>query len=265
MTHIVGLMLLLLTVEATRGSLETVSGFTMSKDSKGRAWATGSIAMLRANREIPRKYFEDGFGESDDPPATMATSIGRPLLDDSSSLDQTIVQDRDRSTFSDSAAYWEDHIVQGAKPGHHRKPKPKIRKNRPTPPKPQIEAKSKEAKAPPATPPREYPPAPAPSTRREEIEAIEKKKKEALDLTDSLEKMTKTVESYEANEEAKNAAMEAGVPVDDEDARNEAPPPETLGQEAVRKLGEAMGDGPSLNDMVKTMEEDNARQNTPDT
>ena len=59
--------------------------------------------------------------------------------------------------------------------------------------------------------------------------------------------------------------QEAGVPVDDEDARNEAPPPETLGQEAVRKLGVATADGPSVNDMVKTMEEENNVQNTPDT
>ena len=94
---------------------------------------------------------------------------------------------------------------------------------------------------------------------------MEKKIKNAGDMTDTLEKMTNAVEAYEKNEEAKNAAMEAGVPVDDEDARNEAPPPETLGQEAVRKLGNVMAEGPSLNDMVKTMEEDVERQNTPDT
>ena len=80
---------------------------------------------------------------------------------------------------------------------------------------------------------------------------MKKKTKQATER--SLERR-QTVEAYEANEEAKNAAVEAGVPVDDEGygmKRRQL----RRGQEAVRKLGVAMADGPSVNDMVKTMEE----------
>lgn len=210
-------------------------------------------------RAEPRKYFEDGNGAADDPPATVRTSGGRPLVDDVDHLEQIVVQDRDSSTFSDSATYWEDHVVDGAAPPKKaRPPKQPPRKEKPSLPP----LRATPTRAPPAaTPPREYPTAPPVPDN----DSVEKKTKEAEELTAGIEKMTKTVEAYEANEKAKNAAVEAGVPVDDEDARNEAPQPETLGQEAVRKLGVATADGPSVNDMVKTMEEENDLQNTPDT